>query len=338
MITHVGCRRLHDITFFLPWTDMQCISVHGRKKFLNLHGSITGWSKPIWFDPSKPFSPTHHLTAAQLPSQIGEALIRNTFQIKSWNIEHFGSGEDSKLGSFYVISILHDQLWCCWIYWLYHCIGASGLWSQSGCFNVAGSRSGFSVADRGSATTSGNPPLSARPRANLSFIPILGNNLSNFIETLCLQLIHSVDCLFIQCSFFQLSASLLLILMWTVTNDHTRTFLFSYFSRHRHNICLLQISLFGSVWYADIWLVRQHPDHPPYKIYSFERNTHKTAGLKWKIKKPEQPIGGFCFYLKLSVPLFCSLHELSWFRPGFIWEKCPPWPSVEISPLCPQST
>ena len=167
-----------------------------EKKFLNLHGSITGWSKPIWFDPSKPFSPTHHLTAAQLPSQIGEALIRNTFQIKSWNIEHFGSGEDSKLGSFYVISILHDQLWCCWIYWLYHCIGASGLWSQSGCFNVA--RSGFSVADRGSAATSGNPPLSARPRANLSFISSLGNNLSNFIETLCLPLIHSENCHFIR--------------------------------------------------------------------------------------------------------------------------------------------
>ena len=305
MITHVGCRRLHNITFFLPWTDMQCISVHGRKKFLNLHGSITGWSKPIWFDPSKPFSPTHHLTAAQLPSQIGEALIRNTFQIKSWNIEHFGSGEDSKLGSFYVISILHDQLWCCWIYWLACCIIA--LVHLDCDLNLVV----LMLLDLVSLwqIVGAPPPLLIRhlargPGQTCHSFQVLEIIFQTLLKPFACHSFtvrlpsHSV----LSCSFIQISASLLFILMWTVTNDHTRTFLFSYFSRHRHNICLLQISLFGSVWYADIWLVRQHPDHPPYKIYSFERNTHKTAGFKWKIKKPEQPIGGFCFYLKLSVP------------------------------------
>ena len=44
------------------------------------------------------------------------------------------------------------------------------------------------------------------------------------------------------------------------------------------------------------------------------------------------------FVFTWSCQFPCSALYVSWFRPGFIWEKCPPWPSVEISPLCPQST
>ena len=78
--------------------------------------------------------------------------------------------------------------------------------------------------------------------------------------------------------------------LFDVNHDHRKLELFCshIFHRHQHNICLWQSGPCWDLWYADIWLVSQHPDLPYSaaksqhlrKIHKKMRNLNKR--IKWK--------------------------------------------------------